>query len=165
MKATRNSTGRRAGGVRWGFAAFAMVCALAAGCIKSVREDVREAPEGRLFVTWEFTSVDRDGDPYTQAALVINGKQTHRHVVGVFYGRVRKILKPEEINRQMIGGTISGFVTSNEGRGHEVIVRYNETVHRLIVAERQWSEHLPAGSFGVIKNIPVPDLKKEETGF
>jgi hypothetical protein len=65
----------------------------------------------------------------------------------------------------MIGGTISGFITNYQGRGHEVIVRYNEHLQRLIVAERQWSEKLPSGSFGVIKNIPVPELSRERTGF
>lgn len=140
------------------------VCATAIGCRKSVRADAPEE-RGPLFVTWEFKSVDQGAEPYTEASLVINGNQLHRHLIGVFYGRVRRILKPEEINKQMIGGTISGFATSYEGRGHEVIVRYNEAVQRLVVAERQWSEHLPAGSFGVIKNIPVPDLKKEATGF
>jgi hypothetical protein len=28
-----------------------------------------------------------------------------------------------------------------------------------------WSESLPPGSFRVIKTIPVPELKSEQTGF
>jgi hypothetical protein len=139
-----------------------LCCTIAACCKKTVREPERV---DSIVVTWEFISVDKNGDPYTEAALIINGNQFHKHQVGVFYGRVRKILKPEEINREMIGGTISGFITNYQGRGHEVIVRYNEHLQRLIVAERQWSEKLPSGSFGVIKNIPVPELSRERTGF
>jgi hypothetical protein len=143
----------------------AAACALAPGCGKSAQ--VNRAPElrGPVFVTWEFKSADRGGDPFTEAALVINGSQYHRHVIGVFYGRVRRILKQDEITREMIGGTISGFVTNYQGRGHEVIVRYNEELQRLIVADRQWSDKLPPGSFSVIKNIPVPEMKREQTGF
>jgi hypothetical protein len=141
---------------------IALCCVLAAGCKKNMREPERV---DAIVVTWEFKSVDKDGDPYTEAALIINGNQIHKHQIGIFFGRVRKILKPEEINREMIGGTISGFITNYQGRGHEVIVRYNEHLQRLIVAERQWSEKLPTGSFGVIKNIPVPELSKERTGF
>jgi len=139
-----------------------LLCIAAACCKKNVR-----GPEiaDSIVVTWEFKSADKDGDPYTEAALIINGNQFHKHQIGVFYGRVRKILKPEEINREMIGGTISGFITNYQGRGHEVIVRYNEHLQRLIVAERQWGEKLPAGPYGVIKNLPVPELRKERTGF
>jgi hypothetical protein len=141
---------------------MALCCVIATGCKKNVRTS--ETVDS-IVITWEFTSVDKEGDPYTEAALIINGNQFHKHQIGIFYGRVRKILKPEEINREMIGGTISGFVTNYHGRGHEVIVRYNEHLQRLIVAERQWSEKLPLGSFGVIKNIPVPELSRERTGF
>ena len=140
----------------------ALCCVIPAGCKKSIRETERV---NSIVVTWEFNSVDKDGDPYTEAALIINGSKFHKHQIGIFYGRVRKVLKPEEINREMIGGTISGFVTNYQGRGHEVIVRYNEHLQRLIVAERQWSEKLPSGSFGVIKNMPVPELSREQTGF
>ena len=78
---------------------------------------------------------------------------------------MRKILSPSEITPEMVGGTISGFVTVNHGRGSEVIVRYNEREMMLLVAERLWSESLPPGSFRVIKIIPVPEMRKEETGF
>jgi hypothetical protein len=141
---------------------IALCCLLVAGCKKNIREPERV---DSIVVTWEFKSVDKDGDPYTEAALIINGNQIHKHQIGIFYGRVRRILKPEEVNREMIGGTISGFITNYQGRGHEVIVRYNEHLQRLIVAERQWSEKLPSGSFSVIKSIPVPELSKERTGF
>ncbi|MBN2158462.1 MAG: hypothetical protein JW807_03630 [Spirochaetes bacterium] len=136
----------------------------AGGCAGCHKEQQAGAP-GRLFVTWEFKSADREAEPYTEAALVINGNRYHRHVIGVFYGKVRKILKPEEITRELIGGTISGFVTVGDRQGHEVIVRYNERLARLIVAEREWSERLPPGAFRVIKNIPVPELRNEDTGF
>jgi hypothetical protein len=165
MMTARNMKRPRINQVLTAAAAVVMVCAFSAGCKKNVREQVREERRGPLVVTWEFKSVDRGEDPYTEASLIINGSQMHKHMVGVFYGRVRGIFKPEEINKQMIGGTISGFTTSYRGRGHEVIVRYNEEAQRLIVAERQWNEKLPTGSFGPIKNIPVPELKKEQTGF
>jgi len=154
--------------MRYSIAIIAAVTAAGlcvAGCKKNVREAPRVERQDAIFVTWEFSSADRDGDPYTEAALIINGSREHRHRIGVFYGRVRKILSPGEINREMMGGTISGFVTNHQGRGSEVIVRYNEQVQRLIVAERPWSEKLPAGSYGVIKNIPVPELRKEKIGF
>jgi hypothetical protein len=137
----------------------------AAGCSKSVREAPRTERQDGIYVTWEFSSADRDGEPYTEATLIVNGSRAHRHMIGVFYGRVRKILSPAEINREMVGGTLSGFITNNGGRGHEVLVRYNEQLQRLIVAERQWSEKLPAGSYRVIKNIPVPEMSKEKIGF
>ncbi len=165
MRNDRNMSPGRAVKAALAIMTGAIICAATAGCAKSAREEVREERPARLFVTWEFSSVDQGGEPYTEAALVINGNRLHRHVIGVFYGRVRKIFKPEEFNRQMIGGTLSGFTTSNEGRGHEVVVRYNEAAQRLVVAERQWSEHLPAAPFGPIKSIPVPDLKDEQTGF
>ncbi|HQL83728.1 MAG TPA: hypothetical protein PK307_16125, partial [Spirochaetota bacterium] len=76
-----------------------------------------------------------------------------------------KIMSASEITPELVGGTISGFVTVNMGRGSEVIVRFNERDMMLIVAERQWSESLPPGSFRVIKTIPVPEMKQEETGF
>lgn len=132
------------------------------GCAKA---PVRIVEEGTLKVSWEFNRVERDSEPYTEAVLVINGAGAHRHVIGVFYGKVRKILSPSEITPEMIGGTISGFVTVNTGRGSEVIVRYNEREAMLIVAERMWSESLPPGSFRVIKTIPVPEMRKEQTGF
>ena len=150
---------------------IALVVAATAACMCASRckKNVREAPlverQDAIYVTWEFSSADRDGEPYTEASLIINGSREHRHRIGVFYGRVRKILSPGEINREMVGGTISGFVTNHQGRGCEVIVRYNEQIQRLIVAERPWSEKLPAGSYGVIKNIPVPELRREKIGF
>ncbi len=144
---------------------FAVTVISAAGCNKSVRETPRTERQDAIYVTWEFSSADKDGEPYTEAALIINGNQTHKHLIGVFYGRVRRILSPGEINREMVGGTLSGFITNFQGRGHEVIVRYNEQLQRLIVAQRQWSDKLPAGSYGVIKNIPVPELRKEKIGF
>jgi hypothetical protein len=137
----------------------------AAGCCKKVREVPRAERQDAIYVTWEFTSADKDGEPYTEAALIVNGSQTHKHRIGVYYGRVRKILSPGEINREMVGGSLSGFVTNYNGRGHEVIVRYNEQLQRLIVVERQWNEKLPAGPYGVIKNIPVPEMRKEKIGF
>jgi hypothetical protein len=143
----------------------AAACAFAAGCGKSAPASRVPELQGPVVVTWEFKSADRGDDPYTEAALVINGSQYHRHVIGVFYGRVRRVLKQEEITRELIGGTISGFMTNYKGRGHEVIVRYNEEEQRLIVADRPWNEKLPPGSFSVIKNIPVPEMKKERTGF
>ena len=135
------------------------------GCNKSIRQSPETVRAETIVITWEFTSADKEGEPFTEAALVINGSRTHTHRIGVFYGKVRRILSPTEINREMIGGTLSGFVTSHGGRGHEVIVRYNEQLQRLIVAERQWNEKLPSGSYGVIKNIPVPEMKKEKIGF
>jgi hypothetical protein len=137
----------------------------AAGCKKNVRETPLAERQDAIYVTWEFTSADRDGEPYTEASLIINGSREHRHRIGVYYGRVRRILSPGEINREMLGGTLSGFITNGGGRGHEVIVRYNEQLQRLIVAERQWSEKLPAGSYAVVKSIPVPEMKKEKIGF
>ena len=123
--------------MRYSIAIIAAVTAAGlcvAGCKKNVREAPRVERQDAIFVTWEFSSADRDGDPYTEAALIINGSREHRHRIGVFYGRVRKILSPGEINREMMGGTISGFVTNHQGRGSEVIVRYNEQVQRLIDA-------------------------------
>jgi hypothetical protein len=146
-------------------AAIAFAASLCTGGCAGCEKEKRAEETGRVFVTWEFKSADRGAEPYTEAALVINGNKYHRHVIGVFLGRVRRILKPEEITREMIGGTISGFVTVAEGQGHEVIVRYNEQLDRLIVAEREWNEKLPPGAFRVIKNIPVPEMRKEDTGF
>ncbi len=134
----------------------------ATGCAKA---PVRTVEEGTVKITWEFNRVERDSEPYTEAVLVINGANAHRHEIGVFYGKVRKILSSSEITPEMVGGTISGFVTVNRGRGSEVIVRYNEREMMLHVAERMWNESLPPGSFRVIKSIPVPEMKKEETGF
>lgn len=143
----------------------AAVVILAAGCAKKVRETQPAERQDGLFVTWEFTAVDRDGEPWTEAALIINGSQQHKHRVGVFYGKVRRILSAAEINPEMTGGTLSGFITVNRGRGQEVIVRYNEQLQRLIVAERPWGGSLPAGPYRGIKNIPVPEMKKEKIGF
>jgi hypothetical protein len=137
----------------------------AAGCRGKIREVPRAERQDAIYVTWEFSSADREGEPYTEASLVINGSQAHRHHVGIYYGRVRRILSPGEINREMVGGTISGFITNGGGRGHEVIVRYNEQLQKLIIAERLWSEKLPAGPYAVVKTIPVPELKKEKIGF
>lgn len=146
-------------------AGIAVAAMFAAGCKKNVREAPVTERQNAIYVTWEFSSADRDGEPYTEAALVVNGSQAHKHQIGVFYGRVRKILSPGEINREMVGGTLSGFVTSHGGRGHEVLVRYNEQLQRLIVAERQWNDKLPAGPYRGIKNIPVPEMRKEKIGF
>ncbi len=140
---------------------IAAAAVLMAGCATTVREE----PQSGLFVTWEFAAVDRDGEPWTEATLIVNGSLQHRHRVGVFYGKVRRILSAAEINPEMTGGTLSGFVTVNRGRGQEVIVRYNEQLHRLTVAERPWGGSLPAGPYRGIKNIPVPDMKKEKIGF
>lgn len=139
------------------------VCWAVAGCQKNVRQSAERAET--LVITWEFTSADRDGEPWTEASLVINGSKTHTHRIGAFYGRVRKILSPAEINREMIGGTLSGFITTHGGRGHEVIVRYNEQLQRLIVAERPCGNASGAGLYRVIKNIPVPEMKREKIGF
>jgi len=136
--------------------------AAALGCAKA---PVRNAQEGPLSVTWEFNRADRDGEPYTDAVLVITGSNARKHKIGTFYGRVRKILSPAEISPEMVGGTLSGFITANEGRGSEVIVRYNEQNMILIVAERQWNEKLPPGSFRVTRTIPVPEMRQEKTGF
>lgn len=141
-----------------------IICLIATGCKKQVREKQVIVPES-ITVSWEFKSIDKDSEPYTEATLVINGSQAHKHQIGVFYGRVRKILSQVEINKEMIGGTISGFITVGSGRGHEIIVRYNEELQRLIVAERIWNEKLPAGSFRGIKSIPVPEMRKNQTGF
>jgi len=132
------------------------------GCAKP---PVRTVEKGAVKVTWEFHRVERDSEPYTEAVLLINWANAHRHLIGVFYGKVRKIMSASEITPELVGGTISGFVTVNMGRGSEVIVRFNERDMMLIVAERQWSESLPPGSFRVIKTIPVPEMKQEETGF
>jgi hypothetical protein len=144
------------------FLAAWVAVAAALGCAKA---PVRAAADGPLAVSWEFNRADRDGEPYTEAMLLISGSNAHKHVIGVFYGRVRKILSPAEITPEMVGGTISGFVTVNDGRGSEVIVRYNERDMMLIVAERLWNEKLPPGSFRVVKTIPVPEMKQEKTGF
>lgn len=141
---------------------LAAACGAALGCAKA---PVRAVERGHVHVTWEFNRVERESEPYTEAAIIINGANAHRHVIGVFYGKVRKIMSPSEITPEMVGGTISGFVTVNNGRGSEIIVRYNEKDMLLIVAERLWSESLPPGSFRVIKTIPVPEMKDEQTGF
>ena len=148
-------------------AGIALIAAAAAvsGCKKAIREQPEPEQPASISITWEFKRVDRGPDPYTEAAFIINGNQMHKYTVGVYYGRVRKILSPQEINPAMVGGTLSGFITTNEGRGHEVIVRYNEQLRRLIIAAREWSEHLPPGPYGAIKSIPVPEMKKERTGF
>lgn len=144
----------------------ATIAVLAAGAFTGcAKAPVRSVPEGQLTVSWEFNRADKDTGPYTEAVLVINGSNAHRHVIGVFYGRVRKILSPAEISPEMVGGTLSGFITVNDGRGSEVIVRYNEQEMKLIVAERLWNEKLPPGSFRVINVIPVPEMKQEKTGF
>ncbi len=144
---------------------IALAGGFAAGCKKNVRVAPRTERQDAIYVTWEFTSADKGGEPYTEAALIINGSQSHKHRIGAYYGRVRRILSPGEINREMVGGTLSGFITNHGGRGHEVLVRYNEQLQRLIVAERQWNEKLPAGPYGVIKSIPVPEMRKEKIGF
>jgi len=142
-----------------------MLTSFSACCKKPVRDEQPAERHGSLIITWEFKSIDKDAEPYTAATLIINGGTLYQHHIGEYYGKVRRILKPDEIHREMIGGTISGFITNNKGRGHEVIVRYNETLHKLIVAEREWSDKLPPRPFGVIKTIPVPELRKERTGF
>ena len=147
-----------------------LICAAAAvmfsaGCAKTVRTEKPEERQDALYVTWEFTAADREGEPWTEASLIINGSRQHKHQVGVFYGKVRRILSAAEINPEMTGGTLSGFITVNRGRGHEVIVRYNEQLHRLTVAERPWGGALPAGPYRSVKTIPVPEMRKEKIGF
>ena len=146
---------------RMGFCTLALLTAI--NCAPN-KAEMRETPRP-LSVSWEFHRIDREDGPYTTATLIISGRLSHRHEAGEFYGRVRRILSPSEISRDMVGGTISGFITVNEGRGQEVIVRYNEERRILVVAQREWREHMPLGSYRVVKIIPVPQLKQEETGF
>jgi hypothetical protein len=142
-----------------------MITCFAASCKKPVRNVQTTEHHSSLIITWEFKSTEKDSEPYTAATLIINGSALYQHHIGEYYGKVRRILKPDEIHKEMIGGTISGFITNNQGRGHEVIVRYNETLQKLIIAEREWSDRLPPRPFSVIKTIPVPELRKERTGF
>lgn len=146
---------------RMGLCTLAVLTAV--NCAPKLAE-VRESPRP-LSVSWEFHRADKEEGPYTTATLVISGRSSHRHEAGEFYGRVRRVMSASEISRDMVGGTISGFITVNEGRGHEVIVRYNEDRQILVIAQREWREHMPLGSFRVVKIIPVPKLKQEETGF
>ena len=143
-------------------AATFLLASLAPACTKQVREAERE--EG-FSVTWEFSRADDGPTIRTAAVLVIRGTREHRHPIGVYDGRVKRILSGAEISREMTGGTLSGFITVSEGRGHEVIVRYDERLRRLIVMERPWHERLPPGPFKRVHGITVPEMHRERTGF
>ncbi|TFH41131.1 MAG: hypothetical protein E4G96_06125 [Chrysiogenales bacterium] len=137
------------------------------GCIVSgCKTPVREPQGGDGFsVTWEFSRAADGPDIRTAAVLVIRGSRNHRYPIGVYDGKVKRILSASEISREMTGGTLSGFITVLEGSGHEVIVRYDERLRRLIVMERPWHDRLPPGPFRRVHTIPVPEMHREATGF
>lgn len=139
-----------------------LAAALAAGCAKQAREAERD--EG-FSIEWEFSRADDGPQVRTGAVLVIKGRRNHRYPIGIYDGQVKRILSAAEVPREMTGGTISGFITIAGGRGHEVIVRYDERIRRLIVMERPWHDRLPPGPFKTVHNIPVPEMHREGTGF
>ncbi len=136
--------------------------ALATGCAKQTREAERD---DAFSIEWEFSRADDGALVRTGAVLVIKGRRNHRHPIGIYDGQVKRILSAGEIPREMTGGTISGFVTIAGGRGHEVIVRYDERLRRLIIMERPWHDRLPPGPFKTVHTIQVPDMHNEDTGF
>jgi len=132
-------------------------------CTPSAR--IRPDSHSSISISWEFRSINVDGEPHTEVLMIVNGKYPQRHPLGLFYGDVVRILKPEVNRREMGGGALSGFITGNKGRGEEVLVRFNEYLNRLIIVTRQIVPGSEPGSYKTLKNIPVYKQTKPDAGF
>jgi hypothetical protein len=124
-------------------------------------------PDSRapISISWEFKSIEKDGEAFTEAVMIINGKRSNRHLLGLFYGMVIGILSPEKKRKEMEGGTLSGFITDKQGRGVEVLVRYNEYLNTLIVVTRQLIPETAPGPYKTFKVIPFKKPDMPATGF
>ncbi len=148
------------------FAAVAALVLFTAGCAAPVRDNTRrDARRGSILISWEFKTIEKDGDPYTDAVMVVSGNPSRKHPLGLFHGKVNKILASADRIKEMEGGTLSGFVTSNHGGGYEVVVRYDEKMNRLYVMFREINGNNFPGTFKALKNIFLPREYRPNTGF
>jgi hypothetical protein len=126
---------------------------------------LKPASRTPISISWEFNSIEKEGEAFTEAVMIINGKRSNRHLLGLFYGRVTGILSPEQKGKEMEGGTLSGFITDKQGRGVELLVRYNEYLSRLIVVTRQLIPETAPGPYKTYRVIPLKKPDMPATGF
>jgi hypothetical protein len=140
-----------------------VIAGLMAGCSPSIREKhVYRAP---VTVSWEFNNIEKDGETFTDAVLIIQGVRPQRHALGIFPGKIHVILKTEVPRKEMEGGTLSGFITEHRGGEEEVLVRYNEHLNKLIIVTRQSVAASVPGSYKTLMVIPLQKPHTPDTGF
>lgn len=147
-------------------AAAAVLLFFTAGCAMSKRQDTqRDARKGSIVISWEFTTIEKNGSPYTDTVMVVNGGRTGKYPLGLFYGKVNKVHTSTDHIKEMEGGALSGFITGNAGDGYEVVVRYDENLNRLYVVFREIDGGNYPGNFKALKNIFLPRGNRLDTGF
>ena len=151
---------------RRSLAAAAVAALVTAGCATSAgNEQNPDRRTGSIVISWEFTALEKNGAPYTDAVMVINGNPVSKYPLGLFYGKVNRIHTSEDRIKELEGGTLSGFVTNNGGGGYEVVVRYDENLNRLCVLFREIDGKNFPGTFKALKNIFLPRGRRLDTGF
>ncbi len=119
-----------------------------------------------LRIRWVLRYTGSGENVFTNAVITVQGKRVQRHSIGSFYGKVVSTIKEGDINvRQLPVNTVSGFITRDNGEGHEVYALYNRDLHTIHIMSRQLSKKNSDTRFRTIMKIPVAEAGRVENQY
>ena len=123
-----------------------------------------DRPEVKVLrIRWVLRYTGSGENVFTNAVITVQGEEVQRHSIGSFYGKVVSTIEEDDINvRQLPVNTVSGFITRNNGEGHEVYALYNRDLHTIHIMSRQLSRKNSDTRFHTIMKIPVAEAGRVE---
>jgi len=151
-----------AAGTRGLFARAALPLLLAAACAGPVKPIAPpKGPgtphySGPPLVRWAFETIEKSGESYTRAFIVVTEKTTDTYTVGTFYGGVARVMvRGEAAMDRLPEDALSGFIIFTAGAGHEVYAGYDPGGDSLYIKSRKIWEGGGTEAWSAIKTIPL----------
>jgi hypothetical protein len=148
---------------KYSFSLLLLILVSAIACKDTIQR--KSASSASISISWEFTNIIKEGETYTDAVMVVKSAVPQKHALGLFYGALLSVLKPEIKMKELQGGTLSGFITDTGGRGMEVLVRHDEYHNKLIIVARQFSPGSPPAVYKTYLIVPVRTRERPDSGF